>query len=618
MRFHLLTHLPLFSIRCLLPMCAILLPTLGRAETVTPFAQDARFKQNVSLRVEGIQVSDLLTQLSAKTGVSLRAEGDVGDKVIAFCPARPLGDTLSDLAALFNDEWQTVPLPNGQMRWLLIRRLSARHYEDDLEQAVSNRRRALLDEQVRALDETPEQFAKRPANDRIRRNLEDRSAHGRQATRLYSQMSREQRDTLFARGFVNVAFATSTPTQQNIAREGFEEVVTTLKALDEKQRAEFPNVHINIDAPEALEQHGARFRLTRTNNAGLSALMVQVVLGQQTFLYVGDFESADEWLLPPHGNPYLRKGIGRSKASAGENTAGMAEMAKAGLPAADVLRKVGKEGLWVDRLRTLSTTAEIPVLADYYRSPALIHDLSPDAAPADNPVALLDAFGKQSGYLWWTQGKTLLLRKRDWYAQRRYEVSDRWMRDMMTRLRRQKNIPTYGDLCRLLELTPLQISGMNAALGGGSGAGIADLDTQEGLHELLTLIQANSWASVLLPQGEPTPKSEHWGSGGLRGVGPTPDTVALVGAFLNAVREPIPPAGLLSFSMQAYCYTPDMLKAAQSPPPQNAQVNLSWKLGGSTKPIAFRDQRWFLWLPLQIPNDRSDKTQIEVTPEDKK
>ena len=605
----------------------LLLPLWGRAETVAPFAQDARFKQNVTLRVEGIPVSDLLTQLSAKTGIPLRAEGDVGDdKVAAFCPARPLGDTLNELAALFNDEWQMAPLPNGQTRWLLIRRLSARHYEDSLEQAAGNRFRALLDEQVKALDETPEQFAKRPANDRIRKNLEDPNTHGRQATRLYSQLSREQRDTLFAAGFVNVSFAASTPTQQNIAREGFNEVVTTLKALDEKQRAEFPDVHIVIDPPESLEQHGARFRLTRTNNAGLSALQVQVVLGQHTLLYVGEFESADEWLLPPHGNPYTRKTSTavRGKAATTNDAAKVGDMATADLPAVEVLRKIGKEGSWMDRLRTLSASAGVPVLADCYRSPALIHDLSPDAAPLNSPVALLDAFCKHSGYLWWAQGKTLLLRKRDWYAQRRYEVSDRWMRDVATRLRRQKNIPTYGDLCRLLELTPLQISGMNAALGGDSGGeAMANLDAQEGLRELLTLIQASAESFASLPTGEPSvtigePTADEAARPRLPPVPPTPQQAGLTGAFLDIMRQPATPVNVRGFSVQAHCVTPALLKIAQAPSTQNTQVLISWKLEGNTKPIAFQDQHRFLWLPLQIPNDRSDKTQIEVTPEDKK
>ncbi len=618
------------------------LPCALRAQT-TPndvFGAEARFKQSLSVRAEGIPVRDLLARIAAKTGVALRADGDVGDdKIIAFCPARPLADTLQDVAALFNDEWQPSPLPNGQMRWLLIRRLSARHYEDALEQTVSNRQRAQLDEQVQALDETPAQFAKRPASDRIRKNLENPSTHGRQATRLYAQLSREQRDTLFARGFVNVSFAASTPAQQAIAREGFAEVVTTLKALDEKQRAEFPNVHIVIDAPEELEQHGARFRLTRTNNAGLSALVVQVILGQNTYMTMGDFESADEWLLPPHGNPYRRQVAGRQSASVSAQAgvtgnvgrAGRvnvsAQIAAADLPAVETLRKVGKEGQWIDRLKTLADAAQVPVLADYYRSPAIIHDLSPDVPNADTSVALLDALCKQSGYLWWaTPGKTLLLRKRDWYAQRRYEAPDSWLRDMQTRLRRQKNIPTYGDLCRLLELTPLQIAGMNAMLESGNGnpEGLANLDTQEGLAELLTILQAGSDSFAPLPTGEltaeafappPTGKPTAKEEAQSRLPTPTPQQAALIGAFLNVARQTATPANLRGFAIQAYRLPPTLLKAAQSPPPQNVQVVLAWELEGSARPIPYFDRHRLLWLPAQIPDDRSDKTQIEVTPE---
>ena len=618
----------------------LLLPCALRAQTAPGdvFGAEARFKQSVSVRAEGIPVRDLLARISAKTGVALRADGDVGDdKIIAFCPARPLADTLKDVAALFNDEWQPSPLPNGQMRWLLIRRLSARHYEDALEQSVSNRQRAQLDEQVRALDETPAQFAKRPADDRIRKNLENPSTHGRQATRLYAQLSREQRDILFVRGFVNVSFAASTPTQQAIAREGFAEVVTTLKGLDEKQRAEFPDVHIVIDSPEELEQHGARFRLTRTNNAGLSALVVQVILGQNTYMTMGDFESADEWLLPPHGNPYRRQIAGRQSAFVSAQAGGtgnvsgagrvnvVADIATADLPTVETLRKVGKDGLWIDRLKTLADAAQVPVLSDYYRSLAIIHDLSPEAPAAETPTALLDAFCKRSGYLWWpTPGKTLLLRKRDWYAQRRYEAPDAWLRDIQTRLRRQKNVPTYGDVCRLLELTPMQIVGMNAMLENGNGnpEGLANLDTQEGLPELLTILQADSdsfaplptgelMAELLTPTGEPTAKGEAQS----RLPMPTPQQAALIGAFLNVARQTATPANLRGFAIQAYCLPPTLLKAAQSPPPQNVQVILAWKLEGSAKSIPYFDRHRLLWLPAQIPDDRSDKTQIEVTSE---
>ena len=609
------------------------------------FADDARLQQAVAVHAEGVPVGDLLTQLAQKTGIVLKADMYVADdKVILFSPARPLRDTLRDMAALFNDAWQADPLPDGKTRYTLVRRLKARHYEDGLEQEVNARMMAQMDAQVKALGETPEQLAKRPATDPIRRNLEDPSAHGRQATRLYGQLSREQRRVLFANGAVSASFAGSTPQQQEMAREAFGEVVTTLKTLDEKQRAEFPNVHIVIDTPDILEQRGTRFRLTRTNNAGLSATVLQVILGQNTYMTMGTFDSGAQWLLPAHGNPYMRPSA-FSEAPQGSFHASnpyalKASPLPASLPAPEAIRKASGEGAWVDRLSALAQAADIPILADYYRSPALVHDLTdtkeanvaesnaPEAAPP-SPLSSLDALCRPSGYLWWTAGKTLLLRKRDWYAQRRYEVSDAWMRSMAGRLRRQKSVPTYADLSRLLDLTPAQIAGMNGAL-EGAGEGMVNLETQEGLHELLAWIQSLKEAWQSLPVGEPAQSDKKppmpLAAQASQALPPplTPQQVTLGSAFLNALRQPVTPDAIRGLSALAYCYTPDMLKAAQSPVPLNTQINLQWKIEekgegkneGSQVPNVF-SQHWILWLPLQIPADRSDRTKIELAPPEK-
>jgi hypothetical protein len=595
------------------------------------FASDVRLQQAVTVRAEGVPVGDLLTQIAQKTGVALKADLYVADdKVIVFSPARPLRDTLRDMAALFNDQWESTPLPGGQTRYMLIRRLKARHYEDDLEQEVSARMMVQMDAQVKALSETPEQLAKRPTNDPIRRNLEYPSTHGRQATRLYGQLSREQRHALFANGYVNVSFAASTPSQQEMAREAFGEVVTTLKTIDEKQRAEFPNVHVVIDTSDVLEQHGMRFRLTRTNNAGLSAQVLQVILGQNTYMTMGTFDSGAQWLLPPHDDPYTRKTVfqdfGQGSFHTGNPYLRKDVPPSAELPAPEAVSKASGAGAWIDRLSALSQAADIPVMADYYRSPALVHDLkdiTKDTNEANTAsvtaheavssalLSSLDALCKPSGYLWWTAGKTLLLRKRDWYAQRRYEVSDAWMRSVAGRLRRQKGVPTYADLGRLLDLTPAQIAGLNGAL-EGAGEAMADLETQEGLHELLTWIQASKEAWESLPVGEPAQSEKRPPMPPT--AQPAPPQNPLLGAFLNTIRQPATPDAVHNFSVVAYCYTPAMLKVLQTPAAQNVQINLQWKVEGGSKVPNVSSQRWILWLPLQIPADRSDRTTIDVAP----
>ncbi len=563
-------------------------------------AQDRRLDRAVSVRVEGIPVGDLLALLAKKTGVELKASREVADdKVVVFSPSRPLRATLTDLAALFNDSWEPIDLANGQKRYLLVRRSKALRYEDGLEQQVVTRMKALLDAQVKALDETPEQTAKRPAKDFIRQNFESRLTHGRQATRLYGQLSQDQKDSLFAQGFLNVSFASSTPTQQIMAREAFGEVLTTLRVLDEAQRAQFPEVHIVMDSPDVLERSGLRFRLTHTNNAGLSAEVLQVILGANTYMTMGRFESKEQWLLPPHGNPYTRKEVAE----------------KAVLPAVDLIRKASEKTTWIDRLQALAESSHCPIFADYFRSPALIHDLQAAPPVADSPTSALDALCRPSGYLWWVGDgldQTVLLRKRDWYTQRRYEVPDAWMREMARRLARQKSVPTYGDLCQLLDLTPSQISGLNGVLESAPTAGeeaLLNLDRQEGVYEMLRLIQAVTDTSLPLPMAVPTQILNR----PAQTDGPiSPKMIPLLRAFLETLRLPETPDSLRDFSVLLTAYTPEMLKAAQSPPPEHVSIHLDWKIGEGNQILNATQQHWYLWLPLKIPYDRREKTQIEV------
>ena len=112
------------TIRKIILVClsGVLLPRTVPAQSQSPpkppaaetdvFASDARLQQGVAVHAEGVPVGDLLTLLAQKTGVTLKADLYVADdKVIVFNPARPLRDTLRDIAALFNDEWQVYAAP---------------------------------------------------------------------------------------------------------------------------------------------------------------------------------------------------------------------------------------------------------------------------------------------------------------------------------------------------------------------------------------------------------------------------------------------------------------------------------------------------------------------------
>ena len=319
---------------------------------------------------------------------------------------------------------------------------------------------------------------------------------------------------------------------------------------------------------------------------------------------MGSFESRDQWLLPAHGNPYLPT----------------EKLNISALPASKSVLEAAKNIRWIDRLSALASTECMPIFSDCYRSPAQLHQLSSDAVvrpgePALSPeAAALDALCQPSGLLWWRRGGTLLLRKRDWYTQRRYEVPDRWMRALQQRLQKQKSLPTYGDLCQLLDLTPKQISGLNAVLGSEGAEGedaLIDLDHQQGIQEMLHLIQAAYAAPLSLPMGAPVEIIQP--GAGIDG-GASPQLVPLLTSFLNTLRLAATPENLRDFSVSLYGYTPEMLKAAQSPPPRNLSIHIDWKLGADDTILSYSEQHWTLWLPLQVPYDRSDKTRVELMP----
>jgi len=160
------------------------------------------FAKRVKVACPGLAVGELLDQLSATTGVKLQADKAIADeKVVLFCPARPLKETLTDLAALFHDTWRHLRTEDGKDRYLLLRTRQAAEVEQSLSRAAHARVMAKLDEQVRALSETPDQLAKRPAEDPIRKSLTDPG--DRAATAVYAALSPDQREALFDRRVLN-------------------------------------------------------------------------------------------------------------------------------------------------------------------------------------------------------------------------------------------------------------------------------------------------------------------------------------------------------------------------------------------------------------------------------
>lgn len=129
----------------------------------TSLTDNPRLNQKVIVSAEGVPMGDLLALLSQKTGVPLKADGfTTDDKVIVFGPARPLRDFMADLAALFNDTW-LHSRDGNRHSYRLTRNPRERDYETTLSGEMNRRLLAQMEAQVRALEETPAQFARRPA-----------------------------------------------------------------------------------------------------------------------------------------------------------------------------------------------------------------------------------------------------------------------------------------------------------------------------------------------------------------------------------------------------------------------------------------------------------------------
>src|SRR5579871_1051147 len=455
-------------------VAGVLVPGLVAATAAPPqetWAKDARLNRKAAITAEGIPLRDLLAQVSKQSGIVLRADDYVADdKVLLFTPARPLRDTLEDLAALYNDTWLPQTAKDGTVSYRLIRDVRARGYEDGLARETINRMLAQLDQQVKALSETPEQLAKRPADDPIRKRLSDRD--GRMATSFYALLSPAQRDTLFAQDHLVVPYSALTPEQQEPLRQQFEE---------KREREKDSIAHDpSLLSPQWLQESGLRFLLDLSGgvlHAKVGFSYGHITLTKFGAIEIAAIDSRSGVLLPPHGDPYTGKRVPMN----------------APLPRLDAIQEAQSKADWTDRLLKLAEKSGQPILADYYRCRPLERPTAVTASATgktkEDAFSVLDAFCQPAGYLWWTREKTLLFRKQDWYSQRLYEVPDRWMVPLVEHLKAQGYVPTYADVCSLTELTDAQIAGLNSL---SDFACRSDQKETGGVRQLLAIFKAAS------------------------------------------------------------------------------------------------------------------------------
>jgi len=271
------------------------------------------------------------------------------------------------------------------------------------------------------------------------------------------------------------------------------------------------------------------------------------------------------------------------------------------LPPTQAVLESDREADWPDRLRTLAEQARIPVLADYYRG-QLIRANPEERVGSRNtwtPAEALDAYADREGYLWWARGKTLLLRKRDWYFQRLYEVPDRWMASMVARLEARHGGLSYADVAQLLDLTPAQMEG----LGRLQPAHAHEEYEMPPQRALLALIAASPKAADLPVLDSTAVSPEVRDRLSLTAPMFTPSQRALLVALAEAQDRPISPQGIEGFRV-------DMQRVSDRP-----RAARGYRCVSIVVHCYFAEEKFSLYLvylPASLPDDRRAKTRIDL------
>jgi hypothetical protein len=553
-------------------------------------AGDPRLDRAVTVSVEGMAVAELLERLSAKTGIALAAAPDLGqEKVIAFGRNRPLRELLADLATLFNNRWRREKR-GGELRYVMDRDAAARQHEELLVRAELERLLARFQAQLQALPLTPAELAAQPREGLSNAFLSDPDM--RPALELAALLDSRQRERLLSRGRLSIPLAALGGPHRDKVRDLLGRRLAAEQAFFDSPEGQAlgPKLTAMRRGFADIEKGAVRFRAHRTGGYRLVGMevgtrrfdaQVREKEGGGDSLVMSGWpiallETSEAWLLPPHGNPYTGEPV-----------------AAAAMPAVEAIRQAGATRALGDRLRHLARATGRPVLADFYRCPPVARPVGAAAGtPVEERMAALDAVCRPAGYLWWMRGETLLLRKRDWYTQRLYEVPDTWLTAVTGRLRAQEGRLTFGDLYRLLELTERQLVGLTSL----AEAHAEDTDQIVGLPELLAVLRAGTPANAPVLHGQPSAAERRRSTVTFERLNAAQRR--LLPAFLAEQDRHTSPEDALGFGVLVYTL-------ASQKPADGLRVTVEWTLASEPTRV--------VWLPLPaaVPDDRRESAIVD-------
>lgn len=570
---------------CLLGSC-LLLPAMAQAPpSDSDLSGDTRLSRKISVQAEGLPVGELLERIAREANVTLSAKSDTADdKVIVFSKARTIRDTLHDLAHLLHARWQVEETPKGR-RYALGKSIAAERYEARLIKERTEQARNSVEELVKALPESPEQLAERPPTDPVRKQLSNSQC--RQGLKFYSFLNAQQKEQLFDSNRLRIPFELFTSSQQEQLR---------LALIADHKKAGYDPADLTEDL-EAMKKHGLQFAMVHTEGY----LSIGLYLGIMSNLPVANLNPRGEWLLPVQGNPYSREAVPET----------------ASFPSVAAIAAASQQSHLCDRLRILAEKSGVPVFADYYR---FFRGTKPSKVAASNsivpvdgkgeslPVAdLLDSFCQEPGLLWWIQDKTLYFRYRDWYMRRLSELPDRWVMAMAKRLQAQKGTPTFRDVAACQELTLNQLQALSDTV---RTYPLYFADEELGLSELLQLI-------VLSPSNSARTPVPEWSGG-------TPTELLnaaltygqmntqqrlLVRAFVDKRQLMEASEDLPSFRIAVTCRPPVSMDPQKQDSPKLSVIYIHWSLNNAE---TRGDNSYSIPLPVVLPDDRREKTRIEM------
>ena len=195
------------------------------------------------------------------------------------------------------------------VRYRLIRGARAREYEDSLLRGPRERMMAQMEPLVQALAETPEQLRQRPANDIVRACLLDPDR--RLATQIYSAFGLPQREQLFARGCTpGLFFSNLAPPQQDTLRQWLNVHNALEQKRDEAEHLEqqpYPR-RLSDTIPAGVFEQGA-VRLVVLGNVSAGEADVRLEIKNATYLPLRHLRDDKPSRLPRHGNPYTGQAV---------------------------------------------------------------------------------------------------------------------------------------------------------------------------------------------------------------------------------------------------------------------------------------------------------------------